>query len=222
MHHLLAGTPFRLTYLQGRRTMAQVDWVAIHNDLTDADTQVDYWRWGDLYSLTHVVLALDRDTGRHAGLLGLTARCTSSETWLQIETSLVRPQDEAGLLPRAMLAHALTRTVCFDGKPVAIAALRGGQTALPDLGAALRSVALHPPAEGNVIALEAARIARRIGGERLVLDLRQASEGSLLRDLRNLHGVRRDRRKAGSTATPATSDGATRRPRKATHIDRTG
>jgi hypothetical protein len=204
--------------------MAQIDWVAIHNDLTDANTQVNYWRWGDLYALTHVVLALDRETGRHAGLLGLTARSTGSETWLQIETALVRPHDKAGILPRAMLAHALTRIVCFDGKPAAIAAPGHGLSSLPDLGAALRAVALHPPLEGNVIALEAARIARRIGGDRLVLDLRQASEGSLLRDLRNLHGVRRDRRvaKAETTETPATSGGATRRPRKATHIDRTG
>jgi hypothetical protein len=224
MHHLLAGSPFKLTYLQDRRALRRIDWAAIHDDLTDAGTPLNYWRWCDLDALTHVVLAHDRVTGRHAGVLGLTERTTKPEPWLLIETTLVRPQDENGVLPRAMLAHVLARIVCLDGKPAAIAAPRGDFSALPDLGCAIRSATLHPPVEGNVIALRTARLAHHIGMGRTVLDLRLTSETSLLRDLRRLHGIRRapTRPVKDPTTEPATSGGATRRPRKATHTGRTG
>src|ERR1051326_5762762 len=105
MHHLLAGSPFRLTYLQDQRALRRIDWVAIHDDLTDAGTSLNYWRWCDLDALTHVVLAVDRLTGRYAGVLGLAARTTATEPWLLVETALVRPHDNGGPLPRAMLAH---------------------------------------------------------------------------------------------------------------------
>src|SRR5258708_1574710 len=99
MHHLLAGSPIRLTYLQDRRTMRKINWAGIHDDLADAGTPLNYWRWCDLDALTHVVLAVDRLTGRYAGVLGLTARATPPEPWLLIETALVRPLDEGGPLP---------------------------------------------------------------------------------------------------------------------------
>ena len=231
MHHLLAGSQIRLTYLQDRRALRQIDWPIVLDDLTDAGTLVNHWQWCVRDDLTHVVLATDRATGLHAGVLGLTERATPLEPWLQIEFSLVRPQDSAGTLARAMLAHVLARIVCLDGKPVAIAAPRSNQSALRDLSLNIRSAALHPPAEGNVIGLRAARLARQLGDDRTVLDLRAVSEISLLRDLRSLHGVRAERLKSPRnqhpadeepTAKLARSGGATRRPKKATHTGRTG
>ena len=97
--------------------------------------------------------------------------------------------------------------------------------ALTDLGRNIRSATMHPPADGNVIALRTARLAHQIGVGRMVLDLRSISETSLLRDLRGLHGVRRERPKSApdsAMAKPARSAAATRRPRKATHTGRTG
>jgi hypothetical protein len=227
MHHLLAGTHIRLTYLQDRRALRAIDWPGVFDDLVDAGTKLNNWRWCDLDGLTHVVLATDRETGQHAGVLGLTEQKTAPEPWLMIENVLVRPKELDGPLPCAMLAHALARIVCLDGKPSAMASPRASRNSLYDLGWHISAAAMHPPADGNVVALEAARLGRSLGLGHAVLDLRPVSEVSLLRDLRGLHGIRPDRLKSLSalrppTAKPARSGGATRRPRKATRTDRTG
>jgi hypothetical protein len=234
MDHILAGSQIRLNYLQDRRALADIDWPVVYEDLAEAGTPLSHWRWCDLDGLTHVVLAIDRVSGRHAGVLGLTERATSLEPWLLIEAALVRPGENGGTLLRSMLAHVIARIVCLDGKPVAIATPRVYEAALRDLSLHIRSAALHPPAGGpeggpeggNVIALRTARFAREIGGNRTVLDLRPVSEACLMRDLRSLHGVRAERLKELSrlrpTAKSARSAGATRRPKKATHTGKTG
>jgi hypothetical protein len=226
MHHLLAGSQIRLTYLQDRRALAGLDWPAVFDDLTDAGMPMSRWQWCDLDRLTHVVLAIDRTTGRHAGVLGLTRRATPLHPWLMIDIALVRPKDTGGMLPRAMLAHVLARSVCLDGKPVAVAASQTNVSTLSELSRNIRSAALHPPVDGNVIAFQAAGLAREIGVSGTVLDLSQASESSLLRDLRGMHGVRPERLTEGPPETPmakpARSAAATRRPRKATRTGRTG
>jgi hypothetical protein len=227
MQHSLAGTQIRLTYLQDRRVLRQINWPAVFENLADAGTPLNRQQWCDLDALTHVVLAVDRVTGRYAGALGLTERATPLEPWLLIEFALARP-NESETLCRAMLAHVLARIVCLDGKPVAIAAARANRTALRDLGLNIRFAALHPPADGNVISFRSARLAREIGGDKMVLDLRPVSEASLLRDLRSLHGVRAERLKLLAPpgtrhdimAKPARNAAATRRPRKATHTGR--
>ncbi len=225
MHHLLAGSQIRLTYLQDRRALRRIDWRTVFDDLTDAGAPMNHWRWCDLDGLTHVVLATDRLTGRHVGVLGLTERATPLEPWLLVEFAMVRPK-ESGMLPRAMLAHVLARIVCLDGKPAAVAAAHADQAALRDLGLNIRSATLHPPVEGNVIGFRVARLARQIGGDRTVLDLRPVSEISLLRDLRGLHGVRPERRKLPADQEfmekPARGGGATRRPRNTTRTGRSG
>jgi len=226
MHHLLAGSQIRLVYLQDRRALAGIDWPAVFDDLTDAGMPMNRWQWCDLDCLTHVVLALDRITGRYAGVLGLTRRAGPLEPWLMIDLILVRPKDSGGTLSRAMLAHVLARIVCLDGKPVALAASDANRPTLSELSRNIKSAALHPPADGNVIAFHAAGLAREIGTGRTVLDLRPVSETSLLRDLRGLHGTRRQRTKAdpseSTMAKSARSDAAMRRPRKATHTGRSG
>jgi hypothetical protein len=226
MHHLLAGSQIRLTYVQDRRALTQIDWPAVFDDLTDAGTPINHWYWCDLDGLTHIVLATDRGTGRYIGVLGIAERATPLEPWLSVEFAMVRPKDSGGTLARAMLAHVLARIVCLDGKPAAIAASRANQSAVRDLSLNIRAAALHPPAEGNVISLWAAHLARQIGGDRTVLDLRSVSEASLLRDLRGMHGVRRERVKSLVAEVlmekPARSGGATRRPRITTHTGRSG
>jgi len=226
MERCLAGSQISLKYLQDRRALAEIDWPVVYEDLADAGTPLTHWQWCDLDGLTHVVLAIDRLTGRHAGVLGLTERATSLEPWLLIEAALVRPDEAGGTLLRSMLAHVLARIVCLDGKPVAIATPRVYQAALRDLSRNIRSAALHPPADGNIIAFRAARLARQIGGGKTVLDLRPVTEASLMRDLRSLHGVRAERLKAlvrhRPTAKPARTAAATRRPRKATRTGKTG
>jgi hypothetical protein len=226
MDHSLAGSPIRLTWLQDRRALAGIDWPAIFDDLTDAGLPMCRWQWCDLDSLTHVVLALDRTTGHYAGVLGLSERAAPVAHWMMVGILLARPGDGDGTLARAMLAHALARIVCLDGKPIAVAAQGANRTALSQLCQEIRSAELHPPVDGNVIAFAAAGLARRIGVDGAVIDLRQVSEASLLRDLRGIHRVRRERtrpeRPAGVMATVARSAAATRRPRKATHTGRSG
>ena len=226
MHHLLAGSRIRLTYLQDRRALAGIDWPTVFDDLADAGTALTHWQWCDLDRLTHVVLAIDRGSGRYAGVIGLSERANPPNRWLMIDVALVRQADAAGMLPRAMLANVLVRTVCLDGKPAGVAASRTNRAVLRDLGASIRIATLYPPVSGNVISFHAADLARQIGDGRTVLDLRSVSETSLLRDLRGLHGVRPGRAKLSLSrdpmAKPARSADATRRPRKATHTGMIG
>jgi hypothetical protein len=226
MNYLLAGSPIKLTYLQDRRALRGIDWPAVFDDLTDAGLPLSHWQWCDVDALTHIVLAVDRITGRYAGVLGMIERTDPVDPWLMIELALVRPKPSDGALARAMLAHVLARVVCLDGKPLAIASERAGRTALNDLSEHIGAAALHPPVNGNVIALRAARLARQIGAGRTVLDLRDVSEGLLLRDLRGLHGTSASGRKAPmserSMAKVARNAAATRRPKKATRTGRTG
>ena len=74
MNYLLAGSPIKLTYLQDRRALGAIDWPAVFDDLTDAGLPLSHWQWCDVDALTHVVLAVDRITGRYAGVLGMIER----------------------------------------------------------------------------------------------------------------------------------------------------
>jgi hypothetical protein len=222
MQYLLAGSRLRLTYLQDRRALAEINWPSVYEDLADAGTPMNYSRWCELDALTHVVLASDRTTGRYAGVLGVRRRTTAGEPWLLVEIALARPGETDTMLSRALLAHILARIVCLDGKPVALAARCVGQAGMLDLYQAIQSTAMHPPLEGNVISLHTGRLAREVGAGALVLDLRAVSEASLLRDLRDLHGLRPERMRSVTMGKPARSAGATRRPRKTTHTGRTG
>jgi hypothetical protein len=211
----------KLTYLQDHRALAAIDWPTVFDDLADAGTPLNRWRWCDLDGLTHVVLAADRDTGRYSGVLGITERSPAAQPWLLIENVMVRPSESGGALPCAMLAHALARIVCLDGKPVAVACTRAHREALRGLGLNIRSALLDPPADGNVVTLKTAKFRRSLGVDHTVLDLRAVSELSLLRDLRGLHGIRPERLKTLAKlrlpmVKQARSGGATRRPRKAT------
>jgi len=230
MHHLLAGSRIRLTYLQDRRALAGIDWPAVLDDLIEAGAPPFCCGWNDLDNLTHVVLATDRASGRYAGMLGLSERITSLEPYLLIKAAMVRPGEKGVLLRRAMLAHILARIVCLDGKPVALAAPRGDRSldaALRDLGMNIGAAEMYPPADGNVIAFRTACLARRIGDGTL-LDLRPVSEAPLLRDLRGMHRARPEQVKpragkakpATPIAKPARSAAATRRPKKATRTGR--
>jgi hypothetical protein len=226
MHYLLAGSQIKLIYLQDRRALCGIDWPTVFDDLTDAGVPARSWQWCDLDALTHVVLAIDRPTGSYAGVLGLVERKTPPDCWLMIDLTMVRPKESDGGLSRAMLAHALARVVCLDGKPLALAAGRAGRAALNELSRHIGSAALHPPVDGNVISLGAAGLARQIGAGRSVLDLQMVTEASLLRDLRGLHGIRamgkRITLSERTMARLARTAAATRRPRKATRTGRTG
>jgi len=226
MHYLLAGSKIKLSYLQDRRALHGIDWPTVFDDLTDAGVPARSWQWCDLDALTHVVLAIDRNTDRYAGVLGLNERKKPLDSWLMIELAMVRPKESDGTLSRAMLAHALARVVCLDGKPLALAAAQGGRATLSELSRHIRSAALHPPEDGNVISLGAAGLARQMGTGRTVLDLQTVTEASLLRDLRGLHGIRAMGKRATlsqrSMARLARNAAATRRPRKATRTGRTG
>jgi hypothetical protein len=229
MDHLLAKTQIKLTYLQDRRVLAEIDWPSVFDDLADSGLPLNQWRWCDLDDLTHVVLAADRDTRQYVGVLGLIERTIGREPWLQVETVIVRPTDSSAL-PCAMLAHVLARVVCLDGKPIAIAGSSASRATLCALSRNIRAAELYPPVDTNVVAFEAARLGRRIGVGHTVLDLRTISETLLLRDLRGLHGIRPDRLKSLVAQRPAKhpkaksarTGGATRRPRKATRTGRTG
>ena len=254
MKHSLAGSRITLNYLQDRRALAGIDWPAVLDDLTDAGAPPNRCQWCDLDRLTHVVLATDPASGGYIGMLGLIERATSLEPYLLVEVVMVRPGGQGIALRRAMLAHILARVVCLDGKPVALASPprnRSIEPALRDLGLHIGGSELHPPADDNVIRFTTASLARRIGPGGTVLDLRPVAEGSLLRDLRGLHGGRPERTKrrivksspdqggpsqggpnqggpdrgppdGKPTEKSARSAAATRRPRKATRTGRSG
>lgn len=227
MDHLLAGTEIALTYLQDRRALDGIDWADVFDDLIDAGAAPNRCQWSDLDALTHVVLATSRSSGCYLGLLGLVKRETANETYLSIDAAMSRPGDD-GALMGAMLAHVLARIVCLDGKPVAISTSRHERMLEPLLrrtGLAISGAVLHPPENPAVIPFATAVLARRIGQIGAMLDLRPVTETGLLRDLRRLHRVGPEFRKALAAPIaelPATPAGATRRPRTATRTGRSG
>ena len=229
MDHLLAGTEIRLTYLQDRRALDRIDWPDVFDHLIDAGAPPNRCQWSDLDALTHVVLATDRSTGRYLGLLGLVKRETAEDSFLSIDAAMARPGDDGALL-RAMLAHVLARIVCLDGKPVGGVTSRHERALAPlvrSVGLAIAGAMLHPPENPAVIPFATAVLARRIGQGATVLDLRAVTETGLLRDLRRLHRARPEVQRLRAvvppvTESPATSGGATRRPRTATRTGRSG
>lgn len=225
MDHVLAGSGIRLTYLQDHRAIARIEWPTVLDDLTDAGALPNRRLWCDLEGLTHVVLAMNRAAGRYVGLLGLIERATPLEAWLQIEAAMARPGEGEATLLRAMTAHMLARITSLDGKPVALAVSRSGEamrTTLRDIALNISTATAHPPAKGNVIALQTARLAQRMGAPGLVLDLRPVAEASLLRDLRGMHRISVERVRPKAKAKPARSAAATRHPKTATRTGRIG
>lgn len=224
MNHVLTGSGISLTYLQDPRARAAIDWAQIFEDLAEAGAPPYRFWWCDLANLTHVILATDRKTGRHAGLIGLVEPAVAHERRLVVEAAMVRPGEDCDTLLRAMLAHVLARVVVLDGKPAAIVCGRAGpviEPALRDLAQYIPGASVFPPAMGNLVSFPTASLARRIGGDGLVVDLRLAPETGLLRELRRLHRVRVERKKprvrAAAMAKSARSAGATRRPKTAIH-----
>jgi hypothetical protein len=228
MDYLLAGSRTRLSYLQDRRRLADIDWPTIFDDLADLGAPSHLFRWSDLDALTHVVLATDRATGRYRGIIGLVERAAISGPYLRIEAVITRQDGDGIALRRAMLAHILARITCLDGKPIALAAPRGDRAidaALRDLNDHIGASEIHPPTGSNVVVLRTASLALQIGTGGSILDLRAAAEVPLLRELREMHGGRAgrlkspiataslDRQPMAKTAKPGT---ATRRPGTAT------
>jgi len=205
MHHLLARSRIRLTYLQDRRDLAGVDWLdfATLNDTGKSHT----FRWLDLDGFSHAVLAADCVTGRYVGMVGLVEQSPAPERCLLVRALLAQKASKPAPLRRAMLAHVLARVMLFDGKPAALAAPRDDDViapALRDFAKHIPQAAQHPPAAGNVIAFEAAALARRTGAVHgPMLDLRHVTDRDLLGVLRSLHG-RRPRRGEASPGKPAT------------------
>ena len=218
MDHVLAGSGIRLTYLQDQRAIKRIHWPTVFNDLIDAGAPPNRCQWCDLASLTHVVLATDRSTGCHVGLLGFVEREIQSDPWLWAEGAMVGPGMGGQLLLRAMTAHLLARVVSLDGKPLALGASSADpaiEAALRDVGHKIHAAIQHPPAEGNVVALGTARLARDMGASGLVIDLRETAESTLLRDLRSMHRVRVERtpkRVAATAASKVAKAGGAKRP----------
>ena len=226
MDHVLAGHAALLTYLCDRRALADIDWPDVLDDLIDAGAPPNRCLWTDLERLDHVVIARDRVTHRHVGLLGLAERKTVTEPFLLIDAAMVRAGDGHMALLTAMLAHMLARVASLNAMPVAIAshsadALIG--PALRQVGAAIASATMHPGMADNVIDFGAASLSHRMGRVGAVLDLRQVEEAGLLRDLRRLHRIRPAPVKPRPVAAkPARGASATRRPKTATRTGKTG
>jgi hypothetical protein len=226
MHHELAGTHYRLSYLQDRRALDSIDWPTAIEDLADVGAPLSQWRWCDVDRLTHVILATDRETRQFIGVLGLIERLEDQKPLLCIETVIVTP-DETGALLGAMVAHALARVVDLDGVPVALSGPDAVRETLLGLSLKIRASGLYPPAGGNVVSFNAAKLGQRLGPLYTVLELEAVKKASLLRDLKGVHGLRPVRLKSSagqrsSIPKSARSGTATRRPRKATHTGRIG
>lgn len=225
MDHLLAGTDIRLTYLQDRRALAAIDWPGVFDDLVESGAQPNRCLWSNLDRLTHVILATGRATGQCAGMLGLMGGTAGGDTYLMVDAVMTLPGEIGARLVLAMLAHALARVVSLDGKPAALAATQNDaaiRLGVAVLSGHLAAAVTYPPLTGNVVLLGTADLARRVGGCDLVMDLRQATELMLLRDLRRLHNVREERAKPRAVRKPARTASATRHPRKAIRTEKIG
>jgi hypothetical protein len=130
MDHVIASAGLRLTYLCDPPSIAKLDAQTILDDLCEPETRYPLCAWFARVSLTdfdHVVLATDRDTGRHVAMLAANDGDTASGPYLDLRAAFVIDAMRGGKLICRLLAYAISRISCLGGVPRIIAA----QTSVP-------------------------------------------------------------------------------------------
>jgi len=130
MDHVIASAGLRLTYLRDPSSIAKLDAQKILDDLCEPETHYALCAWFARVSLVgfdHVVLATDRETGRHVAMLAANDGDIPSGPYLDLRAALVVDAMRATKLIHRLIAYTISRISCLGPMPRVIAT----QTSIP-------------------------------------------------------------------------------------------
>jgi hypothetical protein len=168
MEHVIASAGLRLRYLCDPSSIQQLDAQKILDDLCETHTRYALCGWFARVSLCdfdHVVLATDRETGRHVAMLAANDGCMAGGAFIDLRAAFVIDAMRGSKLMRRLLAYTISRISFLGAMPRIIVA----QTSIP---ACYRLLSLFcqsipgaevfPKPEMTVINLGRAGLARHI------------------------------------------------------------
>jgi hypothetical protein len=168
MDHVIASAGLKLTYLCDPSSLQALDQQTILDDLSEPETRYALCGWFARVSLTdfdHVVLATDRETGRHVAMLVANDGDTPKGPYLDLRAAFVIDAMRGSKLMRRMLAFTLSRISCLGEMPRVIAA----QTSIPAcyrllslLSQSISGSKVFPEPDAPAINLGRADLARQI------------------------------------------------------------
>jgi hypothetical protein len=168
MDHIIATAGLRLSYLRDPSSIGKLNAQTILDDLTEVETRYPLSAWFARVTLTdfdHVVLATDRETGRHVALLAANDGDTPHGPYLNLRAALVIDAIRSSKLMRRLLAYMVSRISCLGAMPRIIAA----QTSIPScyrllslFAQAIPGAAIFPEPDALAIDLALAALARQI------------------------------------------------------------
>jgi len=168
MDHIIAAAGLRLSYLCDPSSIGKLNAQTILDDLTEVETCYPMSAWFARVTLTdfdHVVLATDRETGRHVALLAANDGDTLHGPYLNLRAALVIDAMRGSKLMRRLLAYMISRISCLGTMPRIIAA----QTSIPScyrllslFAKAIPGAAIFPEPDAPAIDLARAGLARQI------------------------------------------------------------
>jgi hypothetical protein len=168
MDHVIASAGLRLRYLCDPASIARLDAATILDDLCESTTSYPLCAWFARVSLTdfdHVVLATDRETGRHVAMLTANDGDGPYGPYLNLRGAFVIDAMRGCKLMRRLLAYTVSRISCLGVMPRIIAA----QTSIPAcyrllslFAQAIPGAKIFPEPEAVAIDLCRAALAREI------------------------------------------------------------
>jgi hypothetical protein len=168
MDHVIASAGLRLRYLCDPSSIQALDTQQILEDLCEPATRYALCGWFARVSLTdfdHVVLATDRETGRHVAMLAANDGETPDGLYLNLRAAFVIDAMRGSKLMRRLLAYTISRISCLGMMPRVIVA----QTSIPAcyrllslFSQIIPGATVFPEPEMAVVDLGRAGLARRI------------------------------------------------------------
>jgi hypothetical protein len=130
MDHVIASAGLRFRYLCDPSSIHDLDAQKILDDLCEPESRYALCGWFARVSLSdfdHVVLATDRETGRHIAMLVANNGTTAKEAYLDLRAAFVIDAMRGSKLMRGLLAYTISRISCLGEMPRVIVA----QTSIP-------------------------------------------------------------------------------------------
>ncbi len=168
MDHVIASAGLRLRYLCAPSSIHDLDTQKILDDLCEPETRYALCGWFARMSLSdfdHVVLATERETGRHVAMLVANNGTTPNGAYLDLRAAFVIDAMRGSKLMQRLLAFTLSRLSCLGTMPRIIVAQTSIPTCYRLLSLFSRNIpgaTVFPEPEAVVVDLGRAGLARQI------------------------------------------------------------
>jgi hypothetical protein len=168
MDHVIASAGLRLTYLRDPTSIAKLDAQKILDDLSEPETRYPLCAWFARVSLVdfdHVVLATDRESGRHVAMLAANDGDILSAPYLNIRAAFVVDATRGIKLIHRLIAYTISRISCLGPMPRVIAtqtSISACYNLLSLFAETIPGASVFPEPEAAAIDLRRAGLARQI------------------------------------------------------------